>query len=818
MGTFVADLRHGLRLLTRSPSFAAVAILSLGLGIGANTAIFSVVNGLLLRPMPVAEPDRLVSIYTSDFSGPRYGASSYPDSVDFAGATPALSGIAASRPAPLTFTRHAEPERVFGEIVSPDYFDVLGVGMAAGRAFTSRQLAAGEGGVIVSHRFWQRRLGGDPSIVGRSVKLNGQPFTVLGVAPASYTGVLRGLAVDVWVPLTEGARLSPGSDSMKSRGNRSMLLLGRLRPEATIDEVRAQLAVVAGQLQTAYPDNWTDVRGERRRVTVLPESAARIPPEASGVASGFLAVLSAIVGIVLIVACANVAGLLAARGAARRHEIAVRLSLGASRSRLIRQLLTEATVLAVLAGVFGLVVARWTTALLANAQPPLPLPLALDFPLDGRVLAFSIVMSLVTGVVFGLVPALHTTGGSLLPALKKEVVAPGRSRRFSLRNALVVGQVAMSLLLLVVGGLFILSLQRAYSIDTGFESRQVLLASVDPSMLGHDDARGALTYREILDRVQRLPGVQSAAIARVVPLSFEGGRRGMRPEGYTRRQGEDMEVHYNVATESYFATLAVPVVRGRDFERTDRDGSEGVIIVNEAFAQQYWPGQDPLQRRISVSGDDGPWLRVVGVVRNTKYNWLNEDARPIMYLPFWQHYASESTLHVKSTGPIDALVAPVREAIRGVEPTLPVLRLTTLEERTNVSLLPQRIAVGLTAAFGSLALLLAAMGLYGVLAQSVTQRTREIGIRLALGAGRHDVLQLVLRQGLVLVAVGAVIGLGLALGVTRFLATFLYGVSSVDPLAYAGAWLVLAVPAALAMWLPARRATAVDPAVTLRYE
>jgi predicted permease len=835
MRSFLADLRHGVRLLGRSPLFTVVASVSLALGIGANTAIFTVVNTLLLTPLQVREPSQLVSIFTSDFSGPPYGGSSYPDAMDFAAGAPALSGVAASRVETLSLTGRGGTERLYAEVVNPAYFDVLGVRPRLGRVLSPPAAALQEPGaasqqplqraepiVILSHRFWTRRFGADPSIVGRALIINGQSLTVAGVVDPSFSGLLRILAVDCWISVPAHRQLVPGSDLEQGRGNRGWQVLGRLAPGATIDQVRAQLTVQASRLHAAYPDQWTDVNRRVRRVSVLTESETRLPPQASGPVAGFLGALLALVGLVLLVACANVAGLLAARGASRRREIAVRLALGAGRLRLVRQLMTESAALALISGGLGLLVAQWTLALLARLEPPTPFPLVLDMPLDGRVLAFTAGAALLSGLLFGLAPAIQATRVSLLPVLRNDIVALSISRRLSLRNVLVVSQVALSLVLLVASALFLRSVQQAWRIDTGYDVRHVLTATIDPSMLGYTSERTAQIFDSIVERVRALPGVQSAAIARIVPLTMDTGRRGMRPEGYSARVGEDLEEPFNIVSPGYFETVGLRLVRGRDFTAADRDGAEPVIVVNEAFAARYWPGQDPMLKRVRVSGDQGPWLRVIGVAANARYFTLSEAPRATMFLPFLQYPTSEATLHVRlqngTAAAMAAMPATLRAAIRTIDPAVPILSLVSLEERTSLALLPQRIAIRLLGAFGSMALLMAAMGLYAVLAQTVAQRTREIGIRIALGADRGAVVRLIVAQGLALTGAGIVLGLAAAAGVGQILAAFLFGIGPLDPIAFLTGLGVLGVAALIAVWVPARRATGIDPAAALRYE
>ena len=814
MASSLTDLRFGARLLLRAPGFTAIAVLSLALGIGANAAIFGAINGLLLKPLPVAAPDRLVAIFTSDFSGPTYGGSSYADAVDFAAGAPALSGVATSGMVPISVTIGAQPERVFAELVSPDYFDVLGLRGTAGRLPTG-SLVDGTiaPAVVITHRFWQRRFAGDPGVIGRAIRVGREAATIVAVGPPDYTGLTRGLDLDLFVVEPVGpARLT-------ERGNRGVTVIGRLVAGATLPQAQAQLAAVARRLHQAYPREWTDVRGAPRRVTVETEMALRIPPEATGPVAGFLLMLLLTVGLVLLVACANVAGLLMARAADRRQEVAVRVSLGASRGRLVRQLLVEASLLAGLAAVAGLAVAHWMLVGLELVHPPLPLPVRLDFAIDGTVLAATLALTVATALAFGLAPALQATR-DLHRAANQRGGRPDRARRLPLRGLLVAGQVAASVMLLVLSGLFVRSLQGSTQGDVGFDARHVLVAAIDPSMLDYPAERGAQLYADVTARLRALPGVEAASVATVVPLSldFESGRRFMRPSHYQPRPGEDMEVHYNTVSPDYFQTLGIRLLRGRDFTAADRPGTEPVIVVNEAYAARYWPGRDPLAERVSVRGDDGPWLRVVGIVANTAYNSRSEAPPPTMLLPFAQHYHAGAKLHVRTAGDPAAIAPAVREVLRSVDASLPILAIGTMNERTSVSLLPQQIASSLIGTFGAVALLLSLLGLYGMLARTVAQRGREIGIRLTLGADPGGIVRLVIGQGSRFMVAGLIAGLALAAGLAQLLASFLPGVSPLDPTAFAGAAAVAAVAAFAAMWLPARRALAVDPAQALRSE
>jgi predicted permease len=810
----LTDLRFGARLLVRAPVFAAVAILSLAIGIGANAAIFGAINGLLLKAIAARDPERLVAIFTSDFSGPLYRGSSYPDAIDFAQGTPALAGLAVSNVDRVTLTAGTQPERVYGEYVSPNYFDLLGVGSAAGRLPSGALTSSAPTDVVLTHRFWQRRFNGDPGVIGRSVRLDRGVATIVGVVEPGYAGLTRGLDLDVFVvqPST--------SPEARERTNRGLAIVGRLRPDATVEQAQAQLSAVAATLHRAHRQEWSDVREQPRRVTVAGEQALRLPPDASGPVAGFLLVLALTMGLVLLVACANVAGLLVARAADRRAEVAVRLSLGASRGRLVRQLLVEALLLAAIAAGAGLAVAQWLLVALERLRPPVPLPVRLDFAVDGTVLAVTAGLAILTAIAFGLAPALQATRGLHTAGSRRTGALPERGRRLPLRATLVVLQVAGSLVLMVLAGLFVRSLQESVRADVGFDADRVLVATVDPSMLDYSPERGAQLYAQLVSRLRALPGVEQASVAKVVPLAldFDGGRRGQRPSSYQPRRGEDMEVHFNHVGPGYLATMGIALLKGRDFTDADRPGTEPVIIVNEAYAARFWAGRDPLGERVSARGGDGPWLRVVGVVANTSHTTRGGAFPPMMFLPFAQHYAAPAKLHLRTSGDPAALAPALRDVVRSVEPALPILAIGTLTERTGASLLPQQIAATLIGAFGAVALLLALLGLYGVLAGSVAQRSREIGVRLALGAAPGSLMRLVLGEGGRLTAIGLVVGLLLAAGAARLAGAFLPGVSPFDVRAFTLATVLLGSAACLAMWLPMRRALAVDPAQALRSE
>lgn len=814
------DLRYAFRRLARARGFTLAAALTIALGVGANSAIFSVVNAVVLRPpAAVAEPERLVGVFTSDYSGPRYGSSSLPDVEDFGklGAD-VFSGVTSYSPRPSAIGVDDNLERVGVEIVSPNYFQVLGALPVLGRPFAPEEnVPHGEAVAVISHALWQRRFAADPAIVGKPLRLNAREFTIIGVAPRGFHGSLRGLAVDAWVPASLGAYLGMSESSFTSRGDRGALVYARLRPGVTIEQAQARMNVVARQLTAAYPDYWTDVTKQGRRITLLPERETRIPPQIRGPALGFVALLMATVALVLLVCCANVAELLLARAAGRLKEVGIRISLGASRGRIVRQMLLESVLLAALGGVAGTAAAVWAGRALMTAAPALlPVPIALDLRPDFRVLAFTLGVTLITGLVFGLAPALRSSRADVVSALKTDVPAMrlGR-RRFSLQGALVVGQVSLSLLLLVGALLFLRTLRSAASIDPGFRTDHLLLLDIAPRP--GEEGRTSLEQvaLSIRDRVAAIPGVRQVSWAGAVPLGLDASRRQTMVEGYRPRDGEDMEFHYNVVGPRYFETMEIPLVRGRGFTDQDRQGAPPVVVVNEAFARKFWGDAEPLGKRLSISGDAGPWLEVIGVARDGKYVSITESPRPYVFFPALQ-VPGGLKLHVRTTGDPRQLVPAVRREVAAVAPTWMAERPRTLEESVGASLLPQRIAAGMLSGFGVVALLLAAIGLYGVVAFAVAQRTREIGIRVALGAQQREVLRLMLRQGMMLAAIGLALGLPMAFAAGKLVSGFLLGTSASDPVVFLGAGAALGIVTLVASYVPARRAARVDPMVALR--
>ena len=806
------DLRFAVRHLGRSPGFAALAVAMLALGIGATTTIFSIINTVFLRPPAhVRQPDRLVSVFTSDFSGPHFGTSSYPDFEDFAAGTPALAGLAATMQRPFSVAAGQEGYRAFGELVSDDYFELMGVPLALGRGLVP---GSSETEVVIGYGLWQRRYGGAPDVIGRTIRLSGHTFTVAGVAPDGFAGTMRGLRAELWAPLAATRILSPGDDMLTNRGDRGLFLVGRLRDGATVEQAHSQLTVVGARLHKAYAQQWTDHSGASRVVTVLPERDARIFPSIRGPVSQFLALLMGVACLVLVICCANLANLLLARGTARRREMAVRLALGSGRARLVRQLLTEGLVLAAAGAAGGVLLATWATNALAGFEPPMPVPVALDFPLDVRILLFTVLVTAVTVTLSALAPALRATRLEAATALRGDLSAAGLAR-IGLRDALVVAQVAVSLVVLAAAGLFLASLRNATRIDPGFRPAGLALMRLELGIQGYDSTRGKAFYAELESRVRALPGVERTSLVEVIPLGLSRQRRGIEVEGYTPRDGEEMEFGVNTVGAGYFETMGIELVQGRALETSDREGAAPVAVVNESFARRFWPGETAIGRRFSTGR--GGTRSIVGVARDGKYVSLTEDPQPHFYEPFAQAYEADMVLLARTSGdPRQLLPAMAREA-RALDPELP-LELSTMGEHLGFALFPQRVGATVLGAFGAVAGLLAAFGLYGVMAYVVSRRTAEIGIRMALGARARDVRLLIVRRALALTGAGLVLGLAGAVAASRVLASFLVDVSPTDPVTLVAVTALFAAVALLSSWVPASRAAAIDPMRALRSE
>jgi predicted permease len=812
------DLRFGYRQLVKRPVLTLVAVVSLGLGIGANTTVFNFVNALLLRPLPVEEPERLAEIYTSEAQGDQYGTVAYPDYAYYRDHSEVFSGVAAHGMMLLSMTTQGKGEVVWGEMVSGNYFTVLGVRPALGSLSLpadDRDVASSSVAVI-SHNIWRRRFASDPNIVGKTVTLDGHGFTVMGVADEKFTGTMAGLVPEVWVPIGMQALVKPGDDLVNSRKARTLFVIGRLKPGVSLEQAGANVAVLASQLEQSFPET-----NKGRGATLA--AASSILPQARGAVAAFLGLLMAVVALVLLIACTNVANLLLARATGRRKEIAMRLALGASRWRLVRQLLTESALLSLLGGAVGLFIAIWATKLLLAFKPPLPVQITLDLGLDTRVLGFTLGLSFLTGMIAGVLPAFQATRPNLVPALKDDAQgAGGGPRRFRLSNLLVVAQVTLSLVLVIGGGLFLRSLQRSQVVDPGFKNRDLLVATLMLELHGYSEPAGRVFFKQLEQRVAALPGVQSVSLASHIPLGLENRMTGIAVSGYDApANGDAMQVGYNIVGPKYFETLGIQLLQGRDFNDSDDPKKPRVVIVNETMAQRFWPGQDPIGRTLRMAdetGPKGPEMQVIGVVKNGKYRSLSETPQPFMHMPFQQNYEPLMSLLVRGPGAPQNMIVPVQREVQAIDPNLPFFEVKTLDEHLSIALLPQRIAAVLLGVFSLFALLLTSVGLYGVVSYTVRRRTREIGIRIALGAQRSHIIRLVVRQGMLLAFIGILIGLAAAFGLTRFVSGMLYEVGATDAVTFGGSALLLTLVTLAASLIPARKATRVDPMTSLRAE
>ncbi len=801
------DLRFASRLARQAPGFTAVAVLTLALGIGANTTIFSWINAVLLSPLPGVDAARIVDIGL-ETKNSSYTAMSYPDFADLRGASSALEGLLVHDMQPASIAGPAGAERIWTEIVSDNFFDVLGVTPAAGRGFRIEEGNAPVPVIVMAERLAQNRFGNAANAVGQPVDINGTAFTVVGVMPEKFSSGYTGLAVDVWLPVQMAFAVMPGDNRVPMRGNHWLDTLGRLKSGATAAQASLELTAATKQIAVAQgetPDG---------RMSVVP--LWRSTRGAQSVLGPVLLVLMAMVAIVLLIACANLANLLLSRASARRREFAVRLSLGCRRGRLVRQLLTEALLLVSVAAVAALVAQRWTGGLLMWFVPATDLPISLATPLDMRVALFAAGAAFASALAFGVAPALQASRTDLAGFLKNDRGLVGRgSARF--RNALVVAQVAFSLLLLVSAGLFARSLQNARVFDTGFRTDHVLLRSVDLFAAGYDRARGTTALNRILDDIRDLPGVESVSVARRVPLGISTGNSStsLEPEGYAAPKDEPAWSSLNWVGPDYFRTMGIPVLAGREYTASDRPDQPEVLVINRTFANRYWPGMNPIGKRIRFSKE---WYEVAGVVADSKYRRLNEPASPFVYLCTVWNYRPDVVFHVRTTGDPRSLAEPVRAVIHRIDPKLPVFGPVTLEDHVQSASFQQRLAASLLTAFGVLALLLASIGLYATIAYSVSRRTRELGARLAMGATRGDITRLVLGQALRVTTIGLVIGLALAIAAAQLFRTLLVGVQPIDPATLVGVTVLLSAITIVASYVPARRAARLDPLQALRYE
>lgn len=822
------DLRFAARMLRKSPVFTAVAVLVITVGTGAVTTIFSVANAVALRPLPgVADAGGLVAVRRALADGtPGEGGwdwASYPYYRYLRDGARPVADVAAWSMAPLLIGTGGEGVAAQGTLVSGNYFRALGVRPALGRFFTPDEDGApgAHPVVVLSHGFWATRLAGDSGVIGRTVRLNGNAFTVVGVAPPRFGGVFALLRTDAWVPLAMQPVLRPGDDLTNPRPT-WLQLFARVRrgasPGADRDAAQGELS----RLTARWVAEGNEPADHRRFTAAHVEPLSGLPPDLHGRVLGFMALLLGASALVLLIASTNVAAMLLARAVARRRETAMRLALGASRGRLVRQLLTESLLLYAAGAAGGVLVAVYATPLLARLPLPVNLPVAPDFTPDARVLAFTLLVSLATGVAFGLAPALQAARADLTARLRTDTAGAG-SRRSAAQGALIAGQVAVSLVLLVAAGLFLRALDRGRHVDLGFDPSNVAVAGFDVGASRYDAAKGRAFFRALRDAMARTPGVVAVSYARALPLTTDNSVD-LRIDGSAADAptADGTPVRFGEVDAGYFEVMRTPIVEGRGFTAADDERAPPVAVVNQAFVRRYWPATAPAGALGRTFRRGGATVTVVGVARDAKYASIGEPLRPFVYFAIAQAAApgraDHAELLVRTSGPPARLAPAIRAAVRALDPALPAPTVTTLGAETGGVLLPQRVAALVTAVLGLVGLLLAAVGLYGIVAYLVGQRTREIGVRLALGARRRDVLRLVLGDGMRPVAAGMAAGLVLAVGATRLLTAFLFGVSPLDAVTFAGGAAVLAAVALAASYLPARRAAATDPVRALRAE
>lgn len=812
MRALLQEFRYGLRALLKSPSFTVIAILTLALGIGANSTIFSWINSTLLNPIPgVAHANQFVELT----AGPAGDDSpiSYPDYEDLRDRNHSLSSLMTYALWSVDMTGDAKPERIWVMFSSANFFDALGLHPLLGRGFLPTEGAKPGGApvVVISYRLWQSYFGGDSSIIGRAIQVNKRPYTIVGVTPAVFQGPQSGLRADMWIPVMMAQKFVTGSDDiLKERGAKWMMAIGHLKPGVTREQAQAEMNILYGQIATQFPDSHKD------RNSVILHPLWRAPFGANYYLRTILFLLIAISGVVLLLACANVANLLLVRGLGRRREMAIRLSVGATRWRLVRQLLAESLLLALAGGVVAMLLTLWSAGTLSDFVPHTEIPISMSVRADRTVLFATFVISLLTGIIFGILPALRASNLAPAAVLKEESgSASGGRNKLRLSNILVVGQIAMSLLLLVCAGLFIRSFRVAQEFDPGFNPHNVLIDWYDLGGIGYDQKSGAEFHRQLLAKVQALPGIQSAALAHWIPLGFVKSADTVDVEDYVPQQHESMDIDFDRVSPNYLRTMQIPLVAGREFAWSDADRSQLVVVVNQEFARRYWPKADPLGKRLRTLGKS---FTVVGVAHNSDTDHLNAKPRPFIYLPLFQTYTSRVAIHARVVGNPLEYASAVENALHELDADLPPFDLMTLDSRIQLNTTSDRIGGVFVGAFGIIALVLAAVGVYGVLTYTTRQRTHELGIRMALGADPRDVFGLVLRQGAILAFLGIGIGLAASFALTRALSSLLFGVSATDPLTFAAVAVLLLLVALLACYLPARSSMRTDPLAALRYQ
>ena len=810
------DVRYGMRMLWKNPAFTLVAVFSLAIGVGATTTVFSVVNAVLFRPLPVKDVTELVSVHKPDPNRSQIHVISYPDYLDYRERNEVFSDLLVWTEASLSLNTHDQPEAAFGMLVSGNYFSLLGVQPALGRFFSEEEdrVPGAHPVTVISFSLWQKRFHGDTSVLGRTIKLNGHHFTIVGVAPKDFTSNYNVFAPALYVPLMMQAQILSDPGRFGSRMSKYLKMTGRLRSGVSLEQAQTALSNIDRQLEEAYAEQGETSLVADSGLELVPLGS--FPPEDRLLFIGAAGLLMAIVGSVLLIACANIAGVLLARATSRQREIAVRLALGATRLRLIRQLLTESGLLFLFAAVAGVAVTVWLTGLITKITLPDSLPFALDVPVDWRVLSFTLMLSLATAFVFGLVPALAASRAEFIPALKDAPLMLG-VKRSRLRNAFVIGQIALSMVLLVGAGLFTRATQYAQTVHPGNNPDTVLTANIDLEEHGFTELRSRTFFQQLIDRIAALPGVEHASLVQGLHVGEGYSTTNLIVRGVADEQ--KLVSEYNAVAPDYFRTMGIGILAGRDFTPADREGATRVVIVEEATARRFWPDANPIGKQVKVrSGTE--WAEVVGVVENGRHRIFGEARPSFVYEPYLQRKGDSlrMTLVVRHNGDTAKTLSAVRSEVRNLDPDVPLQFAMSLSEAVRLATLPLRIAGTVATVFGVIGLALAALGIYGLVSYAVNQRRHELGVRVALGAGNRDIFKLVIGQGVMLGLVGVGIGVAVSLVLTPLLRDLLFGVSSSDPLTYLIISLLLVTVSLVASVSPARKATRTDPLLALRHE